>query len=273
VADRGANRFAANDTLQAELPHQPLHRASRNIEPFPLHLSPSLPDAIDREVLGKDPHDLRLEGFVALGTCRQPRGIPALGNTLMISGWGDWQDAADRLDPIMPTLLVDKGDHRFSGPSSSASAKYAEALRRISLACRCSRFSGSTAWSCSAPSLGTPAPRPPSTSACFTQSSRVWAEQPSFWETETTAAPRDGYSPPCSSTIRTARVRTSGENLFVVLLIRLYPTWELEPPTVPARFIPVSRRHRRCDGRLPPILPRRGPRYRYRAAAECRIPA
>ena len=57
-----------------------------------------------------------------------------------------------------------------------------------------------------------------------------------FWETETTAAQRDGYSPPCSSTIRTARVRTSGENLFVVLLIRLYPTWELEPPTVPVRF-------------------------------------
>src|SRR5690606_35422404 len=64
----------------------------------------------------------------------------------------------------------------------------------------------------------------------------VWAEQPIFWETETTAAQRDGYSPPCSSTIRTARVRTSGENLFVVLLIRLYPTWELEPPTDPARF-------------------------------------
>src|SRR5690606_4043277 len=63
---------------------------------------PRYTDAIDREVLGKDPHDLRLEGFVALGTCRQPRGIPALGNTLMIGGWGDWQDAADRLDPIMP---------------------------------------------------------------------------------------------------------------------------------------------------------------------------
>src|SRR5690606_19469974 len=197
-------------------------------------------DAIDREVLGKDPHDLRLEGFVALGTCRQPRGIPALGNTLMIGGWGDWQDAADRLDPIMPTMLVDKGDHRFSGRSSSAWAKYAEALRRISLACRSSRFSRSRALSFSATSLGTPARRPPSTSAFFTQSFRVWAEQPIFWETETTAAQRDGYSPPCSSTIRTARVRTSGENLFVVLLIRLYPTWELEPPTVPVRFTPLG---------------------------------
>src|SRR5690606_4086995 len=78
----------------------------------------------------------------------------------------------------------------------------------------------------------------PSTSAFFTHSCSVWAEQPIFWETETTAAQRDGYSPPCSSTIRTARVRTSGENLFVVLLIRLYPTWELALPPDPARSSP-----------------------------------
>src|SRR5690606_27524015 len=89
VPDRGAHWLASNATLQAEFPHQSLHRASRNIEPFPLHLSPNLPDAIDREVLGKDPHDLRLEGFIALGTARQPRGIPALDDMLMIGGWGD----------------------------------------------------------------------------------------------------------------------------------------------------------------------------------------
>lgn len=98
VADRGVNGLASNDTLEAELPYQPLHRESRNIEPFPLHLSPNLPDAIDREVLGKDPHDLGLEGLIALGTGRQPRGIPALGKMLMTGGWGDWQDPADRLD-------------------------------------------------------------------------------------------------------------------------------------------------------------------------------
>src|SRR5690554_1711283 len=151
-------------------------------------------------------------------------------------------------------MLVDKGDHRFSGRSSSAWAKYAEALRRISLACRSSRFSRSRALSFSATSLGTPARRPPSTSAFFTQSFRVWAEQPIFWETETTAAQRDGYSPPCSSTIRTARVRTSGENLFVVLLIRLYPTWELEPPTVPVRFRESARDVKRAGSNGHPKL-------------------
>ncbi|WP_205411719.1 hypothetical protein, partial [Sphingomonas carotinifaciens] len=41
------------------------------------------------------------------------------------------------------------------------------------------------------------------------------------------------------STIRTARARTSGENLFVVLLIQAPPSQELEPPTNPGRFTPV----------------------------------
>src|SRR5690606_12065592 len=107
---RGAHWLPSNDTPQAELPHQSLHRASRNIEPFPLHLSPNLADAIDRKVLGKDPHDLGLEGFIALGTRLQPRGIPASGDMLMIGGWGDWQHPADRLDPVMPTMFIDKGN-------------------------------------------------------------------------------------------------------------------------------------------------------------------
>src|SRR5690606_25149603 len=38
VADRGAHWLAPNDTLQAEFPHQSLHRASRNIEPSPLQI-------------------------------------------------------------------------------------------------------------------------------------------------------------------------------------------------------------------------------------------
>ncbi|MCK0096222.1 methyl-accepting chemotaxis protein, partial [Yoonia sp. F2084L] len=39
-----------------------------------------------------------------------------------------------------------------------------------------------------------------------------------------------------SNTIRTARSRTSGEYLFVVFVMMLHPTHELEPPANPARF-------------------------------------
>jgi len=35
-------------------------------------------------------------------------------------------------------------------------------------------------------------------------------------------------------------LRTSGENLFVVLLMMLHPTQELEPPANPARFSGVA---------------------------------
>ncbi|MBV2150163.1 hypothetical protein KRZ98_18165, partial [Sphingobium sp. AS12] len=40
----------------------------------------------------------------------------------------------------------------------------------------------------------------------------------------------------CSTTIRTARSRTSGENLLVVLLITDAPSHKLEPPGNPGRF-------------------------------------
>lgn len=68
--------------------------------------------------------------------------------------------------------------HTRKAVSSSVWAKYAEALRRISLASRSSRFSRSSAFSCSATSGGTPPRLRPSTSARLTHYSRVWVEQP-----------------------------------------------------------------------------------------------
>ena len=47
---------------------------------------------------------------------------------------------------------------------------------------------------------------------------------------DTMACQREPCWPSVSSTSRTARSRTSGENLFVVLLMMLHPTQELEPP-------------------------------------------
>jgi hypothetical protein len=73
-------------------------------------------------------------------------------------------------------------------------AKYADALRRISLACRNSRFSRSSAFSRSATSLGTPARVPLSTSAFFTQSLSVCAVQPILAAIEEIAAHRDECS-------------------------------------------------------------------------------
>jgi hypothetical protein len=88
----------------------------------------------------------------------------------------------------------------------------------------------------SAISVGMPARWPLSTSAFLTQSFSVCGVQPIFAAIEVTACQRDGCWASLSRTSRTARSRTSGENLFVVLLMMLHPTQELEPPANPERF-------------------------------------
>src|SRR5215204_1559739 len=96
VADRRAYRLAADHALKTEFAHQPLDSASGDLKPFAPHLPPHLAHPVNAKVLGMDP--------------------------------------PDRLDPIIPAMRVDERDHRLNGRSSSARAKYALALRRISLA-------------------------------------------------------------------------------------------------------------------------------------------
>jgi hypothetical protein len=54
--------------------------------------------------------------------------------------------------------------------------------------------------------------------------------------TDDTTAHCEGCSASCSATIRTARARTSEENLFVVLLVMNPTSRELGPPENPGRF-------------------------------------
>src|SRR5262245_22200946 len=90
-------------------------------------------------------------------------------------------------------------------------------------------------------SVGTPARLPLSTSAFFTHSRSVCAVQPILVAIETTAAHRDWCSCSWSRTSRTARERTSGENLLLVCLLMAPLSQVLEPPANPARFIGASR--------------------------------
>src|SRR5436190_13658840 len=112
----------------------------------------------------------------------------------MIGRGGDRQHFADRLDPMDLTVIVDERDHRLNGRSSSAWAKYADALRRISLACRSSRFSRSRAFSRAAISVVTPGARPLSRSAFFSHSLSVCPVQPILAAIEMIVADRDGCS-------------------------------------------------------------------------------
>src|SRR5258708_11887806 len=128
----------------------------------------------------------------------------------VIGRQGDRQHLADRLDPMRLAVIVDEGNHGLNRRSSSAWAKYALALRRISLACRSSRFSRSRAFSFVATSVGTPARTPLSRSAFFTHSCSVCAVQPIWAAIDETAAQREACSPSVSKTIRTALAPTPG---------------------------------------------------------------
>src|SRR5690606_2441282 len=72
------------------------------------------------------------------------------------------------------------------------------------------------------------------TSARLTHSSSVCGTQPIFGAIDSTAAQSDGYSPRCSCTSRTARSRTSGENLFDLVMAPFSQI--VEPPRNPGRF-------------------------------------
>src|SRR3954469_3691099 len=162
---------------------------------------------------------------------------------------GDRQHLADRLDPVGIAVLVDERLHRLNGRSSSAIAKYADAFRRISLACRSSRFSRSSALIRSRSSVLGPPRRPLSLSDCRIQLRSLSPEQPILAAIELIAAHCEACSLWWSSTIRTARARTSGE-YGGVRFVMAPSSQELEPPGNPGRFIlplPAEPAHGRRD--------------------------
>ncbi len=91
--------------------------------------------ALSAAVEGIDPgcHKPSLAAFCLQGWS-QMRNVGT--NKFLWTRISDLQFTADRLDPQPPMMGADKRHHRLSRQSSSAIAKYADALRRISLARR-----------------------------------------------------------------------------------------------------------------------------------------
>ena len=111
-------------------------------------------------------------------------------------------------------MVGDELDHRGDvlRRSSSAWATYANAFRRISFARFSSRTSRSSSFNRSRSLVVRPGRCPASRCACRTHVRRVSAVQPSFGATDCSTAHSEAWASRCSSTIRTARSRTSGEN-------------------------------------------------------------
>jgi hypothetical protein len=164
-----AKRLIEHTCLKQNIaPGQLTVHSARNEETFAQQLPPHFAYSIDAEVGIEHALHLDLQHFIPLGARRHPLRIAALRGMFVIRRRGDRQHPADRLDPILFKVIVNKTDHGLGRRSSSAIAKYADALRRISLAWRSSRFSRSSAFIFSATSVGTPARVPRSTSQRFT---------------------------------------------------------------------------------------------------------
>src|SRR5690606_40780674 len=113
-------------------------------------------------------------------------------------------------DSVRGPLLVDEGHHHFGRRSNSACAKYADALRKISLARFSSSTSRSNAFTRCRSSVVAPGRVPPSRSAWRTHRRNASAVQPSLPAIDRIAAHCDAWTSACSKTIRTARSRNSG---------------------------------------------------------------
>jgi hypothetical protein len=120
VAERRAVRLAANDADDPHCFHQPFDGAAGDVKAFPQHLAPDLADAVDAEVLVEHPKDLRLRFRVAADARRRVLGATPPRSRRMKRRWGDRQDPADRLDPVIIAMTVDEGDHGLNRRSSSA---------------------------------------------------------------------------------------------------------------------------------------------------------
>ena len=91
---------------------------------------PDLPHAVDFEILFKDPFDLGLELLITLGTIRKPRSISLFGKVVIKRRWGNRQNPANWLDPMISTVILYELDHRLNGRSSSVPLRGSRRLRR-----------------------------------------------------------------------------------------------------------------------------------------------
>ena len=131
-------------------------------------------------------------------------------------------------------MLVDEAFQYLSRRPGSAWAKNARANFSISLARRSSLFSRSSSFTRCASAVVTPSRRPVSTSTRLTHSLSVCGTQPILGAMDSMAAHSEGYSPRCYCTMRTARSRTSGENLFDFFMAQ--SSQRFEPPQNTGRF-------------------------------------
>lgn len=144
ITDCCSYLLATTRTLQTQLSHQPLDGATRHRNTFTIHLPPDLIGTIHLPVGMPDALNMRHQPTITLGTFTAEFGMPLPCCMTSVARRGNLQNLADRLDPVLAPVRIDKAFQFFKRRSSSAWAKNALAVFRISLARRSSLFSRSS---------------------------------------------------------------------------------------------------------------------------------
>jgi hypothetical protein len=120
VTEGGSHHLAAPHAAQTQSAHQAFDGTACHLNAFPLQLPPDLVGAIHLKVGQPDALNVRNQTCIPARPGAQQRGIALSGGMAPVSGRGDLQQLADRLDPETLTVLVDEGPHFFLRRSSSA---------------------------------------------------------------------------------------------------------------------------------------------------------
>ncbi len=138
IRDGGADPSPPHDPSESLDAHESSDGAPCDGDLLAVELLPDLLGAVHATIGVPDAGDLRAERGIALAARRLPRRIGLARLGLVVGRWSDRQYRADRLDSVGLAMVVDERHHHRGRRSSSACAKYADALRRISLARRSS---------------------------------------------------------------------------------------------------------------------------------------
>lgn len=236
VGPGGDRGLTAAHAAQPELAHQSLHGAARD-RPAALagdtvaaQLVPHLAGPVEPAALVP----VEEGGLDRLGqrrvVQRSPRRTPLLVRVVAARSDRDAlraQGSTDRLDPEAALVLVDVGHDLRIWRSSSAAAKNADAVLRISFARRSSAFSRRSRLSSSDSAVVTPAARPSSMSACLHQPRNVSGRIPNCGPIRLHAALTEspGSCRRASRTMRWARSRISSLNFLGAGTISTFP-WD-----------------------------------------------
>ena len=239
VGRSGTNHFAYANATKPLKTHQTLNGTACRSNLFTVHLSTRFVGPINLQVLIPHLFELGHHSHIRLSPDGLQLGQSCSPGMKPVIKRGNLQRFVSGLDPEDVTVLIDKGTQDLIRRSSCMMAKNALANFKFFLALRSYQLFRSKALSCSRLLVIMPSSWPESTSDFLTPSCKVGGTQSTLGTIDSMAINKNGYTPRCSCTIPTARLRISGEKRFDFLFMAQFSQC-LDSPQNARRFNTIN---------------------------------